>query len=95
MKFLVSGLLNQGQVTDVTQSVSRFFTYTINFIYSLFVLGLVIYSMHINTKNKRFLSFIYLISTIFGVFSLIVFIVLLIDLIRGLGGSSECTLIIM
>ena len=90
VKFLISGLLNQGAVTDVTESVSRFFTYTINFIYTLFILGLVLYSMYVNTKNRRFLSYIYLLSTIFGILSLIVFIVLLVDLIRGLGGASEC-----
>ena len=53
-------------------------------------LGLVFYSMFVNTKNSRFLSYIYFISSIFGILSIIVSVVLLVDIIKGLSGDVEC-----
>jgi uncharacterized membrane protein YkgB len=59
-----------------------------NFIYVMLIGGLVFYSLTLTNKNKKFASFVYGVSTILGILSVIVFTVLLVDLIRGLSGTS-------
>ena len=66
------------------------FVYTIDFIYIMNFLGLVYFSMHLTSRNKKFMPYIYLASTLFGLFSIIIFIVLTFDLIKGLIGDNEC-----
>jgi uncharacterized membrane protein YkgB len=64
-----------------------------NFIYVMLIGGLVFYSLTLTNKNKKFASFVYGVSTILGILSVIVFTVLLVDLIRGLPGNSSCTIL--
>jgi len=52
--------------------------------------GFILYSIHMNNKNKQFISYIYATSTVFGIFSIIVMIVLTVDIVRGLIGDSSC-----
>lgn len=66
------------------------FVLVINCLYALLWLGFILYSIHMNNKNKKLISYIYATSTIFGIFSLIVMVVLTVDIIRGLTGESSC-----
>ena len=60
------------------------FVYTIDFIYVLVFMGFIFYSMHLTNKNPKFVPFIYGSSTLLGCLSLTIFIILAVDLIRGL-----------
>ncbi len=64
------------------------FVYTVDFIYIANFLGLVFFSMHLTSRNTKFMPYIYIASTLFGLFSLIIFIVLTYDLITGLAGNT-------
>lgn len=65
------------------------FVYTINFIYALLIFGLIYFSMSLTNRNKKFVRFVYGISTILGVMSIIMMTILLVDLARGLGRSDS------
>lgn len=55
----------------------------VDFIYVMIFLGLVFYSMHLTNRHPRFKSYIYGASTAYGIFSLIVIAVFLVDIIKG------------
>lgn len=74
-----------------TGNVYRAFVYTMDFIYVMLLMTLVFYSLHLTNNNKYFKPYIYGISTLFGLFMLSVFIVLAVDLVRGLVYGSACT----
>ena len=70
------------------------FVYTIDFIYIMNFFGLVFFSMHLTSKNTKFMPYIYIASTVFGLFSLIIFIILTYDLVLffiRLGGGDGDT----
>jgi hypothetical protein len=51
--------------------------------------GLIFYSMNLTNRNKNFISFVYKVSTALGIFSLIIFTILLIDMIYGFSSESQ------
>lgn len=61
-----------------------------DFIYVMFMLGLVFKSIHFTHRTERFIPFVYIMSTIMGLFSLAVFIVLIVDMITGIYDSIQC-----
>lgn len=80
-----------GVVPDSTDNqLYNAFVYTIDFIYVLLIMSIVFFSLHLTNGNKKFKPYLYAVSTIFGIFSIIVFIVLFVDVIRGLLDSSAC-----
>ena len=70
------------------------FVLIMNFFYVLLWLGFILYSIHMNNKNKKFVTYIYGTSTVMGIFSLVVTIVLAVDIIRGLIGQTSCNFFI-
>lgn len=64
------------------------FVSTIIFIYIVMIGGLIFYSMNLTNKNTKFMSFVYKVSTALGIFSLIIFIILLIDVVNGIFSQS-------
>ncbi len=54
------------------------------------MLGLVFKSIHFTHRTKPFIPFVYGMSTVMGLFSLAVFLVLLIDMITGIVDSIKC-----
>ena len=66
------------------------FVLMVNFIYTVLWLGFILYSIHMNNKNPKFIAYIYATSTIYGILSLIVMIVLTVDIVRGLSGTASC-----
>jgi hypothetical protein len=65
-----------------------------NFVYVVLWLGFILYSIHMNNKNKQFITYIYGTSTVMGIFSLVVTIVLAVDIVRGLIGDTSCNFLI-
>lgn len=58
------------------------------------MLGCLLYmSLHLTNNNQRYKPYIYAISTIFGIFAFAVFLVLLVDVIRGLSDNATCNYI--
>lgn len=53
-------------------------------------MSVILFSLLMKSDKKEFKSYLYLITTLFGIFAIIVFIVLLVDVVRGLINSSAC-----
>lgn len=62
-----------------------------DFIYVILITSVVFFSLHLTNNNKKFKPYLYIVSTLFGIFSIIVFAVLAVDVIRGLVDNSACT----
>ena len=65
------------------------FVYTINFIYAMLIFGLIYFSINLTNRNKHFVRFVYGVSTILGMMSIIMLVILIVDLARGLGRGSS------
>jgi hypothetical protein len=70
------------------------FVYTMDFIYVVLMLSIVFFSLHLQSTAKKFKTFLYGVSTVLGIFSIAVFIVLLVDVLRGLINESGCKYIL-
>ena len=69
------------------------FTYTMDFIYVLLIMTIVFLSLHLTNRHKRFVPYIYGVSTLFGLFMVCVFLVLIVDIFRGLlTDNTACNL---
>ena len=66
------------------------FVFTMDFIYVLLIMTIIFMSLHLNHKHKRFIPYVYGISTLFGIFMACVFIVLVVDIFRGLISQETC-----
>ena len=83
-------LLN-GVVGDPNNSqVYNAFVYTMDFIYVMLIMTIVFLSLHLTNRHKRFLPYIYGVSTLFGLFMVCVFLVLIVDIFRGLLHNDSC-----
>ena len=81
----------QGVVTDPNNNMFlNSFVYTMDFIYISLIMAIVFYSLHLTNNNKRFKAYIYGISTLFGLFMICVFLVLIVDVFRGLINNDTC-----
>ncbi len=60
------------------------FVYTMDFIYVLMIMSILFFSLHLTNSNNRYKPYLYAVSTLLGVFSIVVFAVLAVDVIRGL-----------
>jgi hypothetical protein len=72
----------------VSDGLYNILVFIIDFIYIMLYLGLIFFSMHLTNKDKRFIPYVYITSTMLGLLSWAIFIVLFIDIIRG---SESCT----
>lgn len=61
-----------------------------DFIYVMFMLGFIFKSIHFTHITKKFVPYVYIMSTIMGMFSFAVFLVLLVDMITGIVDSIKC-----
>lgn len=82
----------------INQSYSKmipFFVNFMDFIYVMVILSLIYMSLNLNYTDKIFKRMIYSTATVMGVFSVIVFIVLVVDLFRGMTGTGvKCNFVI-
>lgn len=67
-----------------TETFLNGFVHWIDFIYVMIYLSFIYFSMHLTNKNIKFIPYVYATSSLLGVLSLIIFIILAVDLIRGL-----------
>jgi hypothetical protein len=73
----------KGVASSLDQNlVYNSFYYTIDSIYLITICSLVFYSLHLNNNNIKFKPFLYAVSTILGIFSLVILMVLVADIIR-------------
>ena len=63
------------------------FVYVINFFYVMMTGAVIFYSMHLTNKHKKFIPYIYASAISLGIFSVIVFVILSVDVVRG---SEQC-----
>lgn len=56
----------------------------IDFIYVMLFLGLIFKSIHFTNRNEKFIPYIYIVSTIFGMLAITIFIVLFVDMVTGI-----------
>ncbi len=75
----------------LSKQVIPFFINTMTYIFVLFVLAMIFLSLNVTYNNKRFKRFIYLSSTIMGIFSLVVMTTLILDFFRASWDTSACT----
>jgi len=61
-----------------------------DFIYVMLVGSVIFFSLHLTNSNKKFKPYIYAVSTLFGLFSIAVFGVLVVDVFRGLIDRTAC-----
>lgn len=59
-----------------------------DFIYVMMLSGVIFFSIHFKNGSPYFKPFIYGVSTVFGIFMLIVMAVLFVDIVRGLVSGS-------
>lgn len=81
-------------ITSTTFQTTEFynsFVFVMDFIYVMLMLGLVFKSMHFTHREEKFIPFVYGMSTVMGMFSIAVFLVLLVDMIRGIVDTFACT----
>ena len=84
--------LLQGVVNDTNNQSQLYnsFVFTMDFLYVLLLMTVIFYSLHLTNNHKKFKPYIYGVSTLFGVFIIIVFAVLAVDIIRGFMGVNTC-----
>lgn len=63
-----------------------------DFIYVMLLLLLVIYTLHLAKNEKSFMTYIYTVSTLLGIFMIVVVAVFTVDIVRGLIFDEACTL---
>ena len=68
------------------------FVFTMDFIYVLLISSMIFFSLHFTNSYKKFKPYIYAVSTLFGFFAITVFIVLVVDVFRGLIDNAACNL---
>lgn len=84
--------LFSGLVADANNSPALMsFVYLVDFIYVMLLGAVVYYSLHLTHASRHFKPYIYAVSTLFGLFSIAVFLVLAVDVFRGLLDDSQCT----
>ena len=69
------------------------FVQAMDFFYALMFFGVVFLSIHLTHGNKRFIYYVYFFSTMFGLLSLITFIVIIIDIANGFAAKDNCNFI--
>lgn len=84
---VLSGVVND---TNNQSQLYNSFVFTMDFIYVLLIMTVVFYSLHLTNNHPRFRRYIYGISTLFGLFMVVVFAVLAVDIVRGLINNSDC-----
>lgn len=66
------------------------FVVIMDFLYVIMFCGVVFYSVHLTHSNKRYIYHIYFFSTMYGLFALLTFIVIIVDIAKGFAGMSSC-----
>lgn len=76
--FLAS-LFATESATGLGNVIYRTFSNIIIFIYALCILAIFFFSIHLNSKDKRYVYYAHLVSTVLGVFTIIAAIVFIVQ----------------
>lgn len=90
-EFLASLFQNESK-KGIGNVIYATITNIVIFLYALLIFAIVFFSLHLDYKSKKFVYYIYLVSTLLGVFSMLTFIVLLVQTILGFVGTGDCIL---
>ena len=77
--------------TGIGSVIYATFVNVMDFLYALMFFGIIFLSIHLTHSNKKFIYYIYFFSTVFGLFSVITFVVILVDIIKGFAGGNNCS----
>lgn len=66
------------------------FVVIMDFLYVIMFFGVVFFSVHLTHSNKRYIYYIYFFSTMYGLFAVLTFIVIIVDIAKGFAGMSSC-----
>lgn len=72
--------------------ILNFFVYAGDFTYAMIVLSIIFFSVTTPANKPVYKPYIYFASTMFGLMTIMVFLVLFIDMIRGLVSDTTCIL---
>jgi len=56
------------------------------------ILAIFFFSLHLRHDNKRYVYFIYLISSLFGIFTILTFFIFIADIVKSFTGAANCTI---
>jgi cellulose synthase/poly-beta-1,6-N-acetylglucosamine synthase-like glycosyltransferase len=76
--------------TGIGSIIYATFVNVMDFIYALMFFGVVFYSIHLTHSNKKYIYYVYLVSSVYGLFSVMTFTVIIIDVAKGFAGSDNC-----
>lgn len=84
------------QASDQTNSqLLNFFVYTVDLIYALLLGVIIFFSLTTPSNRPIFKPYIYFVSTVLGWLAISVFVLYLVDVIRGLSNGTLCNLYII
>ena len=66
------------------------FVTAMDFFYAVMFFGVMFFSIHLTHGNKKYIYYIYFFSTMYGVFSILTFVVIIIDIAKGFSGLDSC-----
>lgn len=81
-----------GNPTGIGSVIYATFVNVMDFLYCLMFFGIIFLSVHLTHSNKQFIYYIYFFSTCFGLFSVITFVIILVDTIKGFVNADSCNL---
>lgn len=88
-QFLASLFQNESK-KGIGSVIYATITNIIVFIYALLIFAILFFSLHLDYKSKRFVYYANLVTTLLGLFAMLTFIVLALQVILGLVGSGDC-----
>lgn len=91
-------LIDVFAITDATGFGSVIYNTFVNimdFFYAVMFFGVVFLSIHLTHGNKRYIYYVYFFSTMYGLFSLLTFIVILVDIAKGFSGLDSCKYLVI
>lgn len=68
------------------------FVNIMDFFYALMFLGVVFFSVHLTHGNKKYIYYIYFFSTLYGLMSILTFVVIIVDIAKGFSGLNSCNM---
>ena len=87
--FNVYVLQSGNWLTNYVQGWGTITLYTVDFIYMMLFLTLIFLSMHLTNRNKKFVPYIYITSTLLGVLSVMIFVLLAFEIFEVTSGSNS------
>jgi hypothetical protein len=85
----LGSLLASQTPTSIGNVIYATFVNIVDFFYALMILTIIFFSLHLKSDNKKFIYYIYLISTMMGVFTIVAFILYIVDIVNSFLGTPN------